>query len=192
MKTSMQDHDRETARRLPEEFVRSSVVGAKERIDELVSQHWISHARAERDELTRGLLPVLEPLMECGAVVSHRERDLCEGIVARWAARRLTRSAAKREIPLWSIRSGRFIGWRTEDGEFYNAAGRHIGYFVNEIAHTHDGHAIGEVYGDEWIGRRKRVIYPTGRERAEMNGRDAAGVADRNGISLDGWIDPEL
>lgn len=83
----MQDRDRETARQLPEEFVRSSVVGAKERIDELVSRHWTSCERKERDELIRALLPVLEPLLESGAAPSYQEQDFCEAIVASWLAR---------------------------------------------------------------------------------------------------------
>jgi hypothetical protein len=83
----LQDGDRETARQLPEEFVRSSVVGARERIDGLVSRHWMSYERKERDELIRALLPVLEPLLESGAAPSDREQDLCEAIVASWVAR---------------------------------------------------------------------------------------------------------
>jgi hypothetical protein len=83
----MQHSDRETARQLPEEFVRSSVVGARERIDELVSRHWKSYARRELDDLVRALLPVLEPLLESGAAPSYQEQDFCEAIVASWAAR---------------------------------------------------------------------------------------------------------
>ena len=32
--------------------------------------------------------------------------------------------------PLWKIRSGRFAGWRTEDGLLYDDDGAHVGYFV--------------------------------------------------------------
>jgi len=83
----MQDRDLERARQLPEEFVRSSLVGATERIDELVSRYWRSYAREERDELTNALLPVLEPLMESGAGASCQEQDVCEAIVASWVRR---------------------------------------------------------------------------------------------------------
>lgn len=83
----MQDRDRQRARELPEEFMRSALVGAKERVDELVSQHWMSYERQERDDLVRALLPVLEPLLESGAAPSYQKQDFCEAIVASWLAR---------------------------------------------------------------------------------------------------------
>ena len=95
-------------------------------------------------------------------------------------------------MPLWKLRSGRFAGWRTSDGELYNAAGKHVGYFVDQIAYTNNGHAVGELYGDQWIGRRKTVIYPTGRQQAELSGKAPAPLADRPGAPLGGWTDPEL
>jgi len=95
-------------------------------------------------------------------------------------------------MPLWKLRSGQFAGWRTDDGELYNAAGKHIGYFVNEIAYTNDGQAVGEVYGERWIGRRKTLIYPTGRQQAQRSAKTPASLADRPGLELAGWTDPEL
>ena len=94
--------------------------------------------------------------------------------------------------PLWRLRSGRFVGWRTRDGQLYNAAGKHIGYMVREIAYTNDGHAIGELYGERRLGRRKTVIYPAGRRQASQSAKASAGLTDTTGIPLAGWTDPEL
>ena len=60
-------------------------------------------------------------------------------------------------IPLWRLRSGRFAGWKADDDQFYNAEGKHLGYLIGEIVYTNDGCAVGEVYGDQWIGRRSAV-----------------------------------
>jgi hypothetical protein len=95
-------------------------------------------------------------------------------------------------IPLWRLRSGRFAGWKADDDQFYNAEGKHIGYLIGEIAYTNDGCAVGEVYGDQWIGRSKTVIYPTGRQQAELSSKAAARLADRAGLPLAGWADPDL
>ncbi|UCG88592.1 MAG: hypothetical protein JSW71_08650 [Gemmatimonadota bacterium] len=94
--------------------------------------------------------------------------------------------------PLWKVRSGEFAGWRTSDDELYNAAGKHIGYFVDDTAYTNNGHAIGEVHGEQWIGKRKTVIYPTDRQQAERSGKAAAPLPDRPGLPLAGWTDPGL
>ncbi|UCG88598.1 MAG: hypothetical protein JSW71_08680, partial [Gemmatimonadota bacterium] len=64
--------------------------------------------------------------------------------------------------PLWKLRSGQFVGWRTEDDQLYGADGVHLGYFVDDMAYTNDGRAIGELYGHQRLGRREDVIYPTG------------------------------
>ena len=96
-------------------------------------------------------------------------------------------------IPLWKLRSGQFAGWRTADGELYNAAGKHIGYFGNEdIAYTNDGHAVGEVYGERYMGKRETLIYPTGRQQGELSSKAPAPLADRPELRLASWTDPEL
>jgi hypothetical protein len=94
--------------------------------------------------------------------------------------------------PLWRLQSGRFAGWRTEDGELYDDDGIHLGYFVKEIAYLNNGRAIGEIYGGRWLGRREDVIYPTGTRHGLRQSRDPARLPDRNGMPLAGWIDPEL
>ena len=81
------NRDRKAARQLPDGFVNSPrALGAKTRIEELVSKDWKSYDADAREQLVEKLMPVLEPLFDPGAVVGNRERDLCEGIIARWVA----------------------------------------------------------------------------------------------------------
>ncbi len=94
--------------------------------------------------------------------------------------------------PLWRLQSGRFVGWRTDDGQLYDADGDHIGYFVDDVAYSSDGRAVGEVYGDRWLGKHETVVYPTGTQQSARESRGAAGLADRQGMALAGWTDPEL
>ena len=94
--------------------------------------------------------------------------------------------------PLWKIRSGRFFGWRAEDDQLYDADGEHLGYFVKDVAYTNGGRAVGEIYGERYIGKRETVIYPTGTRQAARRAMDTAGMPDRDGMALSGWTDPEL
>ena len=94
--------------------------------------------------------------------------------------------------PLWKIRSGRFAGWRTEDGQLYGADGGHLGHFVKGIAYLNGGRAVGEIYGERYIGKRKTVVYPTGTRQAARRAVDMAGIPDRDGMALADWTDPEL
>jgi hypothetical protein len=94
--------------------------------------------------------------------------------------------------PLWKIRSGQFAGWRTDDGLLYDDDGDHVGYFVKEIAYLNDGHAVGEVHGQQWLGRREDAIYPNGSRRGPHQSRDPARLPDRKEMPLTGWTDPEL
>ena len=94
--------------------------------------------------------------------------------------------------PLWRLRSGRFLGWRTHDDQLYDADGAHLGYCVKGFAYSNDGLALGEIHDGEWIGKRETVIYPTGTRQAALGSTDAAGMPDRVGNALTGWTDPEL
>ncbi len=94
--------------------------------------------------------------------------------------------------PLWKIRSGRFLGWRTEDDQLYDADGAHLGYLVDDIGYSHDRHAVGEVYGERWLGKREAVVYPTGTRQAARRAVDMAGMPDRDGMALAGWSDPDF
>lgn len=81
------DRDREAARRLPDGFVKFRFAEARVRISELVSQYWMSYEAGAREQLVEELMPLLEPLVKAGAVVSDQERDACEYVVAIWVAR---------------------------------------------------------------------------------------------------------
>ncbi len=94
--------------------------------------------------------------------------------------------------PLWMLKSGRFTGWCADDGQLYGADGEHLGYFVDEIAYRNDGRAIGEIYGERYLGKRETVVYPTGIRQAARRAVDMAGMPDRDGMALAGWTDPEL
>jgi hypothetical protein len=93
--------------------------------------------------------------------------------------------------PLWRIRSGRFAGWRTEDDQLYGADGTHLGYFVDGIAYSNDGRAIGELYGESRLGQREDVVYPTGTRRAAREQKRVAAMAETTGLPVAGLIDPE-
>ena len=105
---------------------------------------------------------------------------------------RATMNAAWGWLPLWKLRSGQFAGWRTKDGQLYDDDGAHVGYFVNEIAYLNDGRAVGEVYGERWLGRCKDVKYPPGTRHGLHQSRAPARLPDRKGMPLAGWVDPEL
>ena len=105
---------------------------------------------------------------------------------------RATMNAAWGWMPLWKLRSGRFAGWRTKDGQLYDDDGAHVGYFVNEIAYLNDGRAVGEVYGERWLGRCKEVKSPPGTRHGPHQSRAPARLPDRKGMPLAGWMDPEL
>ena len=80
------DRDHEKARQLPDRFVKFPVGEASERIMELVSQHWKSYKAYARMDLAEALVLILEPLLEPGAVVSDRERELCDDAITKWVA----------------------------------------------------------------------------------------------------------
>jgi hypothetical protein len=42
------------------------------------------------------------------------------------------------------------------------------------------------------LGKHETVVYPTGTQQSARESRGAAGLADRQGMALAGWTDPEL
>ncbi len=73
---TISDRDRETARRLPDEFL----LGSGDPIDwtaDLVRQHWGSYDAKSRIELVQAFVGILEDLDEPGANVTDSQRDLC-------------------------------------------------------------------------------------------------------------------
>lgn len=101
-------------------------------------------------------------------------------------------SAAWGGTPIWSIRSGFFVGWRTADDQFYGGDGTHLGYFVAAIAYSNEGHVIGELYGERRLGKREQMRYPTGTRQEAREAKPLPGLADATGLPLAGWTDPDL
>jgi hypothetical protein len=94
--------------------------------------------------------------------------------------------------PLWKIRSGSFAGWRDAEDQLYAPDGTHVGYFVEGIAYVNEGRAIGELYGENKLGRRENVIYPTGTRQASREAKHVADAWDTTGLPVSGWVDPGL
>ena len=93
--------------------------------------------------------------------------------------------------PLWKVRSGEFAGWRS-DNMLYDAAGRNVGYFQGDIAYNLRGRYIGEIYRDDWIGKRKGIVRSIGGARARCAGIAIARYAARAGLAIAGWEDPDF
>ena len=78
--------DRNTARRLPDEFAQTAG-GSDHRITGLVNRYWPEYAEPERGELTRALLPILDGLTAPGVPVTENHREQCVEVVVGWAAK---------------------------------------------------------------------------------------------------------
>ena len=93
--------------------------------------------------------------------------------------------------PLWKISSGKFAGYR--DGEaLYDATGKSVGYFRGEIAYSPNGRYLGEMYDDDYIGKRSSGCTSIGPSRASRAGIARAARADRAGRAVAGWSDPNF
>ncbi len=93
--------------------------------------------------------------------------------------------------PLWKVRSGDFAGWRAGD-ILYDANGSNVGYFNMDVAYSNNGRYIGEIYRDDWIGKRLGVAHPAGGSRVGYVGLAVAGYANRVGMAVGGWEDPDF
>ncbi len=92
--------------------------------------------------------------------------------------------------PLWKI-SGKFAGWN-RNGQLYDANGNHVGRFHGEIAVSYNGHVVGEMYNDKFIGYRSSVAYPLYGVSTHYVGIAAGSYADYAGYSIAGWEDPHF
>ncbi len=81
------DRDRETARRLPDEFLLGSG-DPGDRTTDLVRQHWGSYDGKSRIELVQALVGILEDLDDPGANLTDGHRDLCEKVIVGWLSKR--------------------------------------------------------------------------------------------------------
>lgn len=93
--------------------------------------------------------------------------------------------------PLWKIRSGKFAGWNY-DGQLYDAAGNHVGYFVKNIAVGCNGRVVGEMYDEKFIGYRLGIAYPSYGAVGRYAGLAIGRYADYAGYSVGGWEDPHF
>lgn len=93
--------------------------------------------------------------------------------------------------PLWKICSGKFAGWRRNDA-LYDAEGNNVGFFDGDIAFSLEGKYIGEIYRDDWIGKKTNVSRPIRGARAGYAGIALAPYANRAGLAIAGWEDPDF
>jgi hypothetical protein len=92
---------------------------------------------------------------------------------------------------LWKVWSGAFAGWR--DGEhLYDSKGCHAGYFREGVAYSKEGQYIGEIYRDDWLGKREDVARSQGSVSCTLDSISAAPLDSRAGLDVPGWSDPNL
>ena len=92
---------------------------------------------------------------------------------------------------LWAVRSGRFVGWRNGD-ILYNAEGDNVGYFVNDVVYSLHGEYLGEIFRDNWVGKRIGVLRPRVGGRVGYVGVALVPYVDRVGMAIAGWEDPDF
>jgi hypothetical protein len=103
----------------------------------------------------------------------------------------LDRTGWRNMSPLWKIRSGYFAGWRSGD-ILYDADGKNVGFFHGDVAYSLNGRYIGEIYRDDWIGKRSGVLHGSGGSRVGYVGVAAGRYANRAGMAIAGWEDPDF
>lgn len=91
----------------------------------------------------------------------------------------------------WKVRSGDFAGYRRGD-YLFNADGICVGYFHGTVTYSLKGDYIGEIYKDDWIGKRSHVTHSMGSPRAAHANLAVARYVDRVGLAVAGWEDPDF
>jgi hypothetical protein len=91
--------------------------------------------------------------------------------------------------PVWKVRSGKFAGWYSNDA-LYDHGGRWLGFLAGAAAYSSEGRYLGEIHGAEWIGRApgNHADHPGPHLPGENLAH--APLADRPGLNLPGWEDP--
>ncbi len=92
---------------------------------------------------------------------------------------------------LWKARSGVFAGWKDGD-QLYDSQGCHVGYFNGNVAYTSEGTYVGEIYRDDWIGKREGAEPGHESVSCSLESLTLAPYPDRTGLDLAGWSDPDL
>jgi hypothetical protein len=93
--------------------------------------------------------------------------------------------------PLWKISSGRFAGYRNDD-VLYDAKGNNVGYFRDKVAYSLNGHYLGEMYDDDYIGKRTGGGASISSSKVGRVGIARVAHADRAGRAIAGWDDPDF
>jgi hypothetical protein len=93
--------------------------------------------------------------------------------------------------PLWKIESGEFAGWRQGD-ELYDAKGKHVGYFRDDVAYHLSGEYIGEIIEDEYLGEHAHRTPPRAGARESRGAIRSTPRARRSGRRSRMWNDPEI
>lgn len=93
--------------------------------------------------------------------------------------------------PLWKIKSGKFAGWR--DGDIlYNSDGVNVGFFVENEAYSSKGKYVGEIYENDYIGKKSTIAHSSYAAHAKYANISLAKYADRAGLVFGGWEDPDF
>lgn len=93
--------------------------------------------------------------------------------------------------PLWRLRSGRFAGWN-RNGQLFDSAGKHVGYFRGDLAIGRNGRVVGKMYNDKFIGYRLGIAYSIHSCGGSYAGIAAAPYAGYCGMAIAGWEDPHF
>jgi hypothetical protein len=93
--------------------------------------------------------------------------------------------------PLWKVRGGEFAGWRFGD-ELYSSGGENVGYFVDDIVYSNDGHYLAEMHSDDRIGKKLGVAHGVRGPRARHTNIALAKHANHVGLAVSGWEDPDF
>jgi hypothetical protein len=92
---------------------------------------------------------------------------------------------------LWKLRSGDFGGWKDGDNLF-DRHGCHAGYFKGDIAYTPGGDYAGEIYRDDWFGKKEGAVHAAPGFTCSLDSISLAPLPDRDGLEVEGWTDPDL
>lgn len=92
---------------------------------------------------------------------------------------------------LWKVHSGAFAGWRDVDN-LYDSHGCHVGHFEGDVAYTTGGKYLGEIYRDDWFGKKHGAKHPVGEVFCTLDSIVAAPYPDRTGLGITGWQDPDF
>jgi hypothetical protein len=92
---------------------------------------------------------------------------------------------------LWKVRSGAFAGWMDGD-RLYDSSGCHVGYFKGNVAYTTPGSYVGEIYRDDWIGKREGALHGEESVTCSLASITHAPYPDRAGLDIVGWSDPDF